>query len=83
MHADGHVTAALPHHSDTDVPASPSTTVNCDPHPAPTGGDVAPSMASHPHPPPPPYWVLCSHIVMAGPPPASSPGRLRDALNFV
>lgn len=52
--ADGLVTPAKAHQSDTDVPVPPSTTVNYNPHPAPTGGDVAPSMDSnqpHPHPP--------------------------------
>lgn len=49
--ADGHVTPAQPHQSDTDVPAPPSTSVNYNPHPAPTGGDVGPSMASHPSTP--------------------------------
>lgn len=57
--ADGHVTPAQPHRSDTDVPAPPTTAVHYDPHPAPTGGDVAPSMASnHPHAPRTLCWVL-------------------------
>lgn len=80
--ADRHFTPAQPHQSDTDIPATPSTTVNYNPRPAPTAGDVAPSMASQL--PPPPSWVL-SYCLGRAPASAGSfpQGGLRDALTFV
>lgn len=61
--ADGLVTAAKAHQSDTDVPVPPSTPVNYNPHPAPTGGDVAP-MDSYqpPHPTPPAAHALLGAV---------------------
>lgn len=86
--ADGLVTPAKAHQSDTDVPVPPSTTVNYNPHPAPTGGDVAPSMDSNqPHPHPPACCAGCCLVILAWQSPRFSQllprGRLQDTLTFI
>lgn len=72
--ADGFVTPAKAYRSDSENPVPPSTTVNYNPNPEPTGGNVAPSMdINQPHPHPPAFFARCCLVILPWQSPCHQP----------